>query len=139
MATDCTFNRVDTAPIQDTNFSPEFLNRLDEIIIFNYLNQKQIREIADLELSRVEKRLEKKDITISVSKDVKDFLTEKGYDRNLGARPMKRVIQKNILDPLSLKMVIGEIKPGQRVNVSFEKGKIVFSGSINKKKRVKIR
>jgi len=118
------------------NFKPEFLNRLDEIIIFNYLDQKQIKEIVELELSKVEKRLAKKDIKIRIENKVKEFLVKKGFDHNLGARPLKRVIQKHILDPLSLKIVIGEISKGQRVNLILEKEKIVFKGLTNQKKRV---
>ncbi len=116
------------------NFSPEFLNRLDEIIIFNYLSQDQIKEIVEIELGRVEKRLAKKDIKLNVKKEVKQFLAEKGFDRNLGARPLKRVIQKYILDPLSLKIVLGEIQMGQRITVSLRDDKIVFN--IPKRKQV---
>jgi ATP-dependent Clp protease ATP-binding subunit ClpB len=107
-------------------FSPEFLNRVDETIIFNYLDQKKIREIVDLELAKVEKRLVKKGIKIQVREEVKNFLVEKGFDSNLGARPLKRVIQKFILDPLSLSIVIGEIKYGEKVTLELEHGKIIF-------------
>ncbi|MEA3453048.1 MAG: AAA family ATPase [Patescibacteria group bacterium] len=107
-------------------FSPEFLNRVDETIIFNYLDQKKIREIVDLELVKVEKRLTKKGIKIQVKEEVKNFLVEKGFDPNLGARPMKRVIQKFILDPLSLSIVTGEIIYGEKVILKLEQGKIVF-------------
>jgi len=84
----------------------------------------------------VEKRLAKKDIKIRIENKVKEFLVKKGFDHNLGARPLKRVIQKHILDPLSLKIVIGEIGKGQRVNLILEKEKIVFKGLTNQKKRV---
>lgn len=108
-------------------FSPEFLNRVDESIIFNYLDQKKIREIVDLELAKVEKRLVKKGIKIQVSQDVKNFLVEKGFDQNLGARPLKRVIQKFILDPLSLSIVIGEIGQGEKVVLELKDNKIIFN------------
>jgi len=121
------------------SFRPEFLNRLDEIIIFNYLSKKQIKEIVELEIQRIKKRLKKREIEISVSEEVEDFLVEKGFDHNLGARPLKRVIQKHILDPLSLKMVVGEISKGQRVNLGLEKGKIVFQGLMHQKKGVKMK
>lgn len=119
------------------NFSPEFLNRLDETIIFNYLSQDQIKEIVEIELGRVEERLVKKDIKLNVKKEVKEFLAEKGFDKNLGARPLKRVIQKYILDPLSLKMVIGEIQAGQRITVSLRDDKIVFNIPKSKQAAVK--
>jgi len=108
-------------------FRPEFLNRVDEIIIFNYLSRKEVQQIVDLELAKLAKRLEKKGIKIKVLKEVKDFLAEKGFDQNLGARPLKRVIQKFILDPLSLQIVIGEIKKGQTVVLELKSGKIVFN------------
>ncbi|MBU0476577.1 AAA family ATPase [Patescibacteria group bacterium] len=110
-------------------FRPEFLNRIDEVIIFDYLGKEEIRKIVDLELSKVYKRLKKKRIEIKVSEQVKEFLAEKGFDPNLGARPLKRVIQKEILNPLSLKIVIGETKEGDKVNVDFENGAVKFSTS----------
>ncbi|MBU4078281.1 AAA family ATPase [Patescibacteria group bacterium] len=121
------------------SFRPEFLNRLDEIIIFNYLDEKQIKEIVGLELSRVEKQLAKKDIKIRIEDKVKDFLVKEGFDRNLGARPLKRVIQKHILDPLSLKIVIGEIKQGERISLTLENNKIAFNCLTKKLKGVKVK
>ena len=121
------------------SFRPEILNRLDEIIIFNYLDEKQIKEVVELELLRVGKQLAKKDIKIRIEDKVKDFLVKQGFDRNLGARPLKRVIQKHILDPLSLKMVIGEIGPGERVYLTLEKDQIVFGGLLKKQKGVKVK
>ena len=107
-------------------FRPEFLNRVDDIIIFNYLGRPEIKKIVELELAKVKKRLEKRDIKINFRKEAKELLAEKGFDPNLGARPLKRVIQKEILDPLSLKMVSGEIKEGEQVFVDAQKKKIVF-------------
>ncbi len=108
------------------NFRPEFLNRIDEIIIFNYLGKDEIKKIVDLELSKVLLRLKKKKIEIDVSEPAKEFLAEKGFDPNLGARPLKRVIQREVLDPLSLKIISGEIKERDRILVNFEGGKINF-------------
>ena len=108
------------------NFRPEFLNRVDEIVIFDYLGKEEIKKIVDLELQKVTERLEKKKIEIRVTEKAKEFLAEKGFDPNLGARPLKRVIQREVLDPLSLKIVSGEIKEGERVIVDFENGKIIF-------------
>ena len=110
------------------NFRPEFLNRVDEIIIFNYLGKSEIKKIVDLELGKVANRLQRKSIEIKVSEKAKEFLAEKGFDPNLGARPLKRVIQREVLDPLSLKIVSGEIKEGERIVVDFEADKIVFRG-----------
>jgi ATP-dependent Clp protease ATP-binding subunit ClpB len=107
-------------------FRPEFLNRIDEIIIFNYLGKEEIKKIVGLELERVKKRLEEKRIKINFSNSTKELLAERGFDPNLGARPLKRVIQKLILDPLSLKIVSGEIVEGDSVFVDLEGGKIIF-------------
>lgn len=107
-------------------FRPEFLNRIDEIVIFNYLKKEDIKKIVDLELLKVQKRLAAKEITISVSDKTKELLVHEGFDLNLGARPLKRVIQRLILDPLSLKIVIGEVAEGNKVIVDTKNSKIVF-------------
>jgi ATP-dependent Clp protease ATP-binding subunit ClpB len=121
------------------NFRPEFLNRIDEIIIFNYLGKQEIKKIVDLELSKILSRLKNKKIEISVSESAKEFLAEKGFDQNLGARPLKRVIQREVLDPLSSKIISGEIKSGDRILVNFEQGKISFLTSKDLIKIGKIR
>jgi len=108
------------------NFRPEFLNRIDEIIIFNYLGKPEIKKIVELELSKVEERLKNKKLEIKITDSAKELLAEKGFDQSLGARPLKRVIQRLILDPLSLKIVSGEIKEGERVVVDLEGDKIKF-------------
>jgi len=107
-------------------FRPEFLNRIDEIVIFNYLKKEEIKMIVDLELSKVEKRLKAKEISIKVSETVKELLVREGFDPNLGARPLKRVIQRLILDPLSIKIVTNEILEGSRILINEQNGKIVF-------------
>ncbi len=107
-------------------FRPEFLNRVDESIIFNYLGKPEIKKIVDLELKKVAERLKNKKVEIKVTETAKEFLAERGFDPNLGARPLKRVIQKLVLDPLSLKIVSGEVKEKEKVVVDFENGKIIF-------------
>ncbi|OGZ63421.1 MAG: ATP-dependent chaperone ClpB [Candidatus Staskawiczbacteria bacterium RIFCSPHIGHO2_02_FULL_34_10] len=107
-------------------FRPEFLNRIDEIVIFNYLKKEEIKQIVDLEMSKVEKRLKGKEISIKISQKAKELLAHEGFDPNLGARPLKRVIQRLILDPLSIKIVTSEIKEGSRVLIDEENGKIIF-------------
>jgi ATP-dependent Clp protease ATP-binding subunit ClpB len=108
------------------SFRPEFLNRIDEIVIFNYLKKEEIKTIVDLELAKVEKRLATKEIKIDISEKAKEFLVKEGFDQNLGARPLKRVIQRLILDPLSIKIVTNEIAEGSRVLIDEHGGKIVF-------------
>ncbi len=125
------------------SFRPEFLNRVDEIIIFNYLNMPEIKKIVDLELEKVILRLRVKKIEMVVLEKAKGLLAEKGFDPSLGARPLKRVIQKLVLDPLSLKIVSALIKEGDRIIVDAKEGKIVFRTfsdliKFNKDKRDKI-
>ena len=107
-------------------FRPEFLNRIDEIVIFNYLKTPEIKTIVDLEFSKVEKRLKAKEISIKISEKAKEFLVREGFDPNLGARPLKRVIQRLILDPLSIKIVTNEISEGSRVLIDEKNGHITF-------------
>jgi len=108
------------------HFRPEFLNRIDEIIIFNYLGKEEIKKIVELELAKVQKRLEKKRVKIRVTVKAKELLAKKGFDPKLGARPLKRVIQKLILDPLALKLVTSQVKEGERVLVDVDNDQIVF-------------
>ena len=111
------------------NFRPEFLNRIDEIIIFNYLGKMEIKKIVDLQLAIVSERLKQKKIEIKVTEQAKEFLAERGFDQNLGARPLKRVIQKMVLDPLALKIVSGELKEKDNIIVDLEADKIIFRTS----------
>jgi len=106
------------------SFRPEFLNRVDEIVIFNYLSSLQIKKIVDLELQKVDKRLRAKDIRICVTDAAKEIIAQRGFDANLGARPLRRVIQKLVLDALALQIVSGEVKEGDRVLVDVEGGEI---------------
>jgi len=108
------------------SFRPEFLNRIDEVVIFNYLQKEQIKTIVDLELAKVEKRLASKEIKIDISEKAKELLVKEGFDQNLGARPLKRVIQRLILDPLSIKIVTSEITAGSRILINEQAGKIIF-------------
>ncbi|MCK5044545.1 AAA family ATPase [Candidatus Parcubacteria bacterium] len=116
-------------------FRPEFLNRIDEIVIFNHLGQEEINKIVELELDKVAERLKHKRIGIKISQAAKKLLAEKGFDRNLGARPLKRVIQKLMLDPFSLKIVSGQIKEGDRIFIDVKKGEIVFNTTVSAKSK----
>ena len=108
------------------SFRPEFLNRVDETIIFNYLGQAEINKIVDIQLSKVIQRLSQKDIKIRITNKAKEFLALKGFDQNLGARPLKRVIQRKILDPLALKIVSGELREKDGIIIDLEENDIVF-------------
>ncbi len=118
-------------------FRPEFLNRIDEIVVFNYLDKTAIRSIVDLELQKVAERLVKaKNITLDFSKALKEELAERGFDPNLGARPLKRVIQKMILDPLSFKLITFQLKEGQKVLADWKNGEVVFETAFEGFKKV---
>ncbi|MCD6232787.1 AAA family ATPase [bacterium] len=119
-------------------FKPEFLNRIDEIVIFNYLDKKEIKKIVSLELAKVAERLKKlKKVRLDFSDRAKSFLAEEGFDQNLGVRPLKRVIQRYILDPLALKLITSEIKEGDGVFIDKKDGELSFetSHSSSKTKR----
>lgn len=109
-----------------SNFKPEFLNRLDEIIIFHPLSRKIIERILDLQIEILRKRLFKKDIDISFSDKAKKYLVQKGFDPVYGARPLKRVIQSDILDELALKIIEGRVSEGEKISVDFKNKKIVI-------------
>ena len=106
------------------HFRPEFLNRVDEIVIFNYLGKKEIGQIVDLEIKKVAQRLKEKEIHIEVSPKAKELLIEKGFDPNMGARPLKRVIQSLILNPLALQLVSGQVAEGSKILIDVSKGEI---------------
>ncbi len=118
-------------------FRPEFLNRIDEIIIFNYLGKPEIKKIVELELAKVAERLKDKKIGIRVSEKAKELLAEKGFDQNLGARPLKRVIQKLVLDPLALKIVAGQAKEGENIFIDSQDNQIIFQTPFNLSKSSK--
>ena len=109
-------------------FRPEFLNRIDDIIIFHNLNIGQIKKIIDIQLLRFKKRLGERNIDIELTDKGKELLSKLGYDPVYGARPLKRAIQKNIQDPLALKILQGEFKEGDRiiVDAGVERGEMVF-------------
>jgi ATP-dependent Clp protease ATP-binding subunit ClpB len=100
---------------------PEFLNRVDEIIIFRPLAQADIRRIITLQLKHVQQTVAAREITLEVTDEAKDWLAKLGYDPTYGARPLKRVIQKQIVNPLSGKILAGEFGPGDTVEVGLDK------------------
>jgi ATP-dependent Clp protease ATP-binding subunit ClpB len=108
-------------------FKPEFLNRIDETVVFHALKQEHLARIVDVQLARVQDRLKDKHITLEVSPAAKKLLAEKGYDPSFGARPLKRLIQDVILNPLAIKLLEGEIKDDSTVEVGVKDGEITFS------------
>ena len=107
-------------------FKPEFLNRIDEVVIFHGLGKSEIEKIVKLQIEIVQARLMEKKIKIEFKIAAQKFLAETGYDPSYGARPLKRIIQSEVLNPLSLKLINGEFKEGDRVLVDVKKGKIIF-------------
>jgi len=109
------------------HFRPEFLNRVDERIIFNALGKDSVNGIIRIQLKRVQERLVPRNITVAFSDAVIAHLADEGYDPEYGARPLKRVIQHRVVDPLSRAILSGEIKDGARVKAGLKAGEIVFS------------
>jgi ATP-dependent Clp protease ATP-binding subunit ClpB len=107
-------------------FRPEFLNRIDEIVIFDRLNAEQLDQIVKIQLQRVIARLEKQNIHLSVSDEVTRYLADAGFDPVYGARPLKRAIQKHLLDPLSLSVLEGNFKDGDTIAITMSGGKVAF-------------
>mgnify|MGYP001608547243 CR=1 FL=1 len=118
------------------HFRPEFLNRVDDIIVFHSLSKEQIGEIVERQLQIVFHRLQKqRSINISVEPAVKDLLAERGFDPSYGARPLKRVIQSLILDPLALEIIKGDIPEGSKVSVSVKNNEIIIQKEKRKDKK----
>ena len=99
-------------------FKPEFINRVDDIIVFRSLTKEDLERIVDLEVKDVESRLKEQNIKIEITKEAKDFLIEKGFDKNFGARPLKRTIQRFLEDPLAEEIIKGTYKKGGKVEVT---------------------
>ncbi len=108
------------------HFRPEFLNRVDEIIIFDRLNEEELKQIVEIQLHRLTKRLEQQKIILELTDAAKAFIAHEGYDPVYGARPLKRAIQKFILDPLSLDILEGKFHEGQTIRVDAKNGAMQF-------------
>ena len=108
-------------------FRPEFLNRIDDIIVFHSLNKDHIRSIVTLLFTDLEKRcLDQMNITLKVRTAVRDLIADKGFDQKYGARPLKRAIQNMVEDPLAEELLAGRVKTGDQVTVTLTKDKITF-------------
>jgi ATP-dependent Clp protease ATP-binding subunit ClpB len=110
-----------------SNFKPEFLNRVDEIIIFHSLQKEQLAHIVGIQLKRVEKLLEERGFHLDVADSARDYLAEVGYDADFGARPLKRAIQRELQDPLAVKLLNGEFHPGETIRVERGQEGLTFS------------
>ena len=111
-------------------FRPEFLNRVDEIILFHRLKKSEIGRIVDIQMTRLQKLLDDRKIIIKLEPSARDWLAEKGWDPAYGARPLKRVIQKSVQDPLAEMILAGTIKDGEKVTISGDKLGLTFNGKL---------
>ncbi|HEX4646218.1 MAG TPA: ATP-dependent Clp protease ATP-binding subunit [Verrucomicrobiae bacterium] len=107
-------------------FRPEFLNRIDDVIVFRSLTKPDLVQILDLEINKVMERLKNKNIKLTLDEKAKDFLVEKGYDPNYGARPMRRSVERFLEDPLAEEILKGNLHENDPIQVTFEKDKLVF-------------
>ncbi len=110
-------------------FRPEFLNRIDEIIVFHSLTEEHVRQIVELQMRGIEDRLREQGVALTLTEAAKDWLAHQGYDRQFGARPLRRTLQRMVESPLSLKLLKGEITPGMSVSVDVKDDKLEFVGS----------
>jgi len=109
------------------HFRPEFLNRVDDIIIFHPLGREHIEQIIDIQLKGLMKRLAERKIVVELTPAAKAQLIEEGYDPVYGARPLKRVIQRRILDPLAMRVLQGDFREGDVIHVDAVGGELQFS------------
>ncbi|MGC8581272.1 MAG: ATP-dependent Clp protease ATP-binding subunit [Thermoplasmata archaeon] len=133
---DGVINYDDAMKALHSTFRPEFLNRLDEIVIFNPLTQKDMLAIVDIQLKAVQKVLDAKQITIELSKDAKEYFAETGYEPQYGARPIKRLIQKELIDRISMMILEGKVKDGDKISVSYGSNGLEFSVSPKSSKSI---
>jgi ATP-dependent Clp protease ATP-binding subunit ClpC len=104
------------------HFKPEFLNRLDELVVFHLLEKKDLDQIVDLEINKLLKRLRDKEITLELDISARDLLVKKGYDPSYGARPMRRAVERYLEDPLAEALLRGDVKPGDTAKVVCPEG-----------------
>jgi ATP-dependent Clp protease ATP-binding subunit ClpB len=109
------------------HFKPEFLNRIDDIVIFHRLSREQITQIIDVQLERLRAMLRERNVSLELQDSARELLAREGYDPNFGARPLKRAIQTLIQNPLAMKLLRGEITAGQTVIVSARDGEMEFA------------
>jgi ATP-dependent Clp protease ATP-binding subunit ClpB len=111
------------------HFRPEFVNRIDEIVVFEPLGREEIGKIVEIQLGLLRERLADRDLTLELTEGAREYLANKGYEPLFGARPLKRLIQREIQDPLALKLLSGDIRAGDTVTVDVEDGRLAFRTS----------
>jgi ATP-dependent Clp protease ATP-binding subunit ClpB len=121
------------------HFRPEFINRLDEIVVYSRLGRDQIRSIVDIQLANLQKRLARRELVLDIQNDAREFLAEVGWDPQFGARPLKRAIQKHLEDGLAQRVLSGEVGPGDTILVKRGPDGLVFEKSSKEAARVTTR
>jgi ATP-dependent Clp protease ATP-binding subunit ClpC len=111
-------------------FNPEFLNRIDETVVFHSLTKAHLSKIVDIMFVEVQESVKEKNITITLSETAREFIIEKDYDKKFGARPLRRALQKEISDPLSIEILSGNFKQGDEIIVEVKDDKLVFNNNI---------
>jgi ATP-dependent Clp protease ATP-binding subunit ClpB len=125
-----TVTRDEIMRAMQVHFRPEFLNRIDEMVIFHSLSREHLTGIVEIQLRHVSKLLENKGYQLEVSEAAREYLADVGYDPDFGARPLKRAIQRELQDPLALKILAGEFSEGDIIQVDRGKDGLVFSAAI---------
>ena len=123
-------SRLDVFSLLKQSLRPEFLNRIDELVMFRPLGKEQLEGIIRIQLELLKKQLLKQDISIELTPNVMEYLKNEGFDMQFGARPLKRLIQKKIVDQISLAILKGEVMKGQHVSIDLEEGKLSFNSSV---------
>jgi ATP-dependent Clp protease ATP-binding subunit ClpB len=118
--------RKDVLQVLRDHFKPEFLNRIDDIVVFKQLGKDEIATIIDVQLEKLRANLAERNITLELEQSARDLLVQEGYDPVYGARPLKRAIQSLIQNPLAVKLLNGELGAGQTIKVSAEDGEMRF-------------
>jgi ATP-dependent Clp protease ATP-binding subunit ClpB len=112
--------------LREEGFRPEFINRIDEVIIFHEITRDQMKEIVDIQINRLRPRLAERHITLHLSDAAKDLLAEMGYDPQFGARPLKRVIQREVENRLARAILDGTVRDGDTVEIDVKDGKLTM-------------
>jgi len=130
---DVTYDRMKDTVMTELKraFNPEFLNRIDEVVVFHSLGREEMAQIVDILMRQVEERLAGKKIKLTLAPLAKELIVEKGFDPTFGARPLKRTIQKLLEDPLSEELLKGTVKDGDRVAIEREEDHLVFKVQTN--------
>jgi ATP-dependent Clp protease ATP-binding subunit ClpB len=128
MAGEAQYERMKTAVMEvvGSHFRPEFINRIDDVVVFHPLGREQIRAIAGLQVSILQRRLQERDISLQLTDAALDLLGESGFDPVYGARPLKRAIQNQLENPLAQAILAGRFGPGDAIQVDVQDGKLAF-------------